>query len=94
MNHNRWLILFSEKRKQYEDDGLINDNESDAEAGSALKKQRKPKKKKGTYKIINSTFDYLSSKLKLQKRMRLKMLDLSKMRIQVIDQLRTVIILE
>lgn len=53
------MTLFSEKRKQYEDDGLINDNESDAEAGSALKKQRKPKKKKGIYKVINSTFDYL-----------------------------------
>ena len=42
-----FIFHFLEKRKQYEDDGLINDNESDAEAGSALKKQRKPKKKRG-----------------------------------------------
>ena len=60
----QWFIdyasyFFLEKRKQYEDDGLINDNESDAEAGSALKKQRKPKKKRGIYKSTILTFDYL-----------------------------------
>ena len=64
MIHRLWFIWILEKRKQYEDDGLINDNESDAEAGSALKKQRKPKKKKGIFKNITSTFDYLMIKLK------------------------------
>merc|ERR1712227_630317 len=31
------------KRKEYQDDGLINDNESDAETGASLKKRRKKK---------------------------------------------------
>ena len=60
MTHNLLFIPYLEKRKQYEDDGLINDNESDAEAGSALKKQRKQKKKRGMYyKIKKTTFYYL-----------------------------------
>ena len=37
------LLLGERKRKEYQDDGLINDNESDAETGASLKKRRKKK---------------------------------------------------
>ena len=39
------MILGAGKRKGYEDDGLINDNESDAETGAALKEKKRRKKR-------------------------------------------------
>ena len=39
------MIKGTGKRKGYEDDGLINDNESDAETGAVLKEKKRRKKR-------------------------------------------------